>query len=353
MRPPAIRQHPLPAWGKVREPGHAVAAAPPPGGAGVPQPTPASIKLTDPDMPSPKPPRTALEWLAWAWTAAWLYLRQNPGWAVSAGIHLLAALVIVGIHVGVIEQPPILGLEVRQAGDDEFGPLDQIGEAAPLRIAQNEQAEDHFGFSGDLLAETSNNAQADQFTAGSAGGEEEDQGNDGSAEAGFHVAFFGAQAKGQKFVYIVDMSGSMIGDRFRRAVTELTRSISKLSPDQSFYVFFFNDRTYPLLYPRNVKGLQKATKTNITRANRWISSRSPSGTTNPLFALEQALALKPDAIFLLTDGELDNPAEAREILRKKNKSNTTLHTIAFESEEGARTLEALAKENNGTFRFVK
>jgi hypothetical protein len=285
--------------------------------------------------------------------AAWLYLRQNPGWMFSVGVHLAAALLILGIRIGLVEQPPILGLEARNDAADLYGPFDQIGDSAPLTIARNELSENFVGLVGDLVAETANDAQADQFIDRSGAAPDNESGNDGSAEAGFNVAFFGAQAQGKKFVYIVDMSGSMTGERFRRAVTELTRSISKLNAEQSFYVFFFNDRTYPLLYPRAAKGLQKATKSNITRANRWINSRSPAGTTNPLHALEQALALKPDAIFLLTDGELDNPAEAREILRKRNKSNITLHAIAFESEEGARTLEALAKENNGTFRFVK
>jgi hypothetical protein len=30
-----------------------------------------------------------------------------------------------------------------------------------------------------------------------------------------------------------------------------------------------------------------------------------------------------------------------------------IHTIAFENEEASVTLEAIAKENKGTFRFVK
>jgi dTDP-4-dehydrorhamnose reductase len=62
--------------------------------------------------------------------------------------------------------------------------------------------------------------------------------------------------------------------------------------------------------------------------------------------------MTPDVIFLLTDGEVEDPASLRELIRKNN-SATTIHTIAFENEEGAATLEAIAQENRGTFRFVR
>ena len=68
--------------------------------------------------------------------------------------------------------------------------------------------------------------------------------------------------------------------------------------------------------------------------------------------------MKPEVIFLLTDGELDNGVDdiskdVRQMLVEKNRSHVVIHTIAFESDEGTATLEAIARENNGTFRFVR
>src|SRR5215510_10845264 len=99
----------------------------------------------------------------------------------------------------------------------------------------------------------------------------------------------------------------MYGERFRRAKTELVRSINKLTPEQRFYVFFFNDRTFPLFFPKPAKGMQAASKTNLQRASAWIRQREPESTTNPNLALQQALEMRPEVIFLLTDGELDDP----------------------------------------------
>jgi len=170
---------------------------------------------------------------------------------------------------------------------------------------------------------------------------------------GIGAGFFGTKGAGKSFIYIVDMSGSMYGDRFTRAKAELVKSIKRLNPEQKFYVFFFNDRTFPLFEPRPAKGMVPATKANVERASRWIGLRRAESTTNPNYALQQALEMKPEVIFLLTDGELDEPEAVRQMIRKNNKSNVVIHTIAFENPEGGLTLEAIAKENNGVYRFVK
>ena len=125
--------------------------------------------------------------------------------------------------------------------------------------------------------------------------------------------------------------------------TSSSRSVNKLSPEQKFYVYFFNDRTFPLYDPKPAKGMQVANKTNKQRASAWIRAREPESTTNPNMALQQALEMKPEVIFLLTDGELDDPLEVRQMIKKFNKSNVVIHTIAFENEEGAMTLEAIAR----------
>jgi uncharacterized protein with von Willebrand factor type A (vWA) domain len=184
----------------------------------------------------------------------------------------------------------------------------------------------------------------------------EGSGGEGSGSGrgpGLGAGFFGAKGAGKTFVYVVDMSGSMEGERFRRALAELIRSINKLSAEQSFYVIFFNDKMFPMFDPQPAKGLIPATTANKSRATRWIRNRKPSSTTDPKAALEKALGMKPQVIFLLTDGELDDPAEVRHMIRRENKTNVVIHTIAFENEEGATTLETIATENNGTFLFVR
>ena len=58
-------------------------------------------------------------------------------------------------------------------------------------------------------------------------------------------------------------------------------------------------------------------------------------------------------MFFLTDGELPDAGDVQDMLRRRNKDRVVIHTIAFENSDGEATLQAIAKENGGTYRFVK
>jgi hypothetical protein len=281
--------------------------------------------------------------LAWAISFLWL----------SVGLHTLV-LSCLAIFVAQADRDSTrLGLEAVLADEEGDEGFDKILDGPAVEVAQDTSAIDS---QAAWVPEQSANATAalalgDLDRLGSGSGAREGEGGGGGVE--LKAGFFGSQSEGRSIVYVVDMSGSMRGRRFDRARSELVRSIAKLSAEQSFYVFFFNDRAYPLFDPLPAKGLLPATTGNKSRASRWIRAREPFSKTNPTLALQWALEMKPQVIYLLTDGELDYPDVVRRVIRDGNKSQTQIHTIAFENEEGARTLEAIAKENNGTFRFVR
>ena len=60
--------------------------------------------------------------------------------------------------------------------------------------------------------------------------------------------------------------------------------------------------------------------------------------------------MKPDMIYLLTDGEI--PAETRGFLKERNRNKIIIHTIAFQSLDGHTVLKQIAEDHRGTFRFV-
>lgn len=287
----------------------------------------------------------------------WALLLANPGWMLSVAFHSQLVGCLAFFVVRAERDAQRLGLEAafsNRLGEESF---ENVLGGSAVQIV--ESAGGSTGAQADLLAQQAANSAAAQamrdhlagMGTGSGGGPGDGQGS--GRGPGLSGAFFGTQTEGRTFVYVIDMSGSMAGRRFDRAKSEIVRSITKLKPEQSFYVYFFNDRTIPLFEPHPAKGMLPATAANKMRARRWIMMRSPSSTTNPTFAMQMALEMKPDVIFLLTDGELDSPDLVRNLIRENNKSNTQVHTIAFENEDGARTLEAIANENNGTFRFEK
>lgn len=296
----------------------------------------------------------------WVWLVIKLLCRQHSDYLLSAGIHAAVLLGVAGIALNGSSQIGGVGIEsalIDGVGDQGFDNVmgDNIpsGGGTPFESSATLAAE--------MAQQASQLSELSEFAQGMAGSGRGDGGSGGGSGGGTGVGqgpgigagFFGTKGAGKSFIYVVDMSGSMYGDRFNRAKSELSKSISKLNPEQKFYVFFFNDRTFPLFDPKPAKGMIPGTKANKERASRWIGLRRAESTTNPNYALQQALEMRPEVIFLLTDGELDDPDAVRSMIRKYNKSKVVIHTIAFENEDGGLTLEDIAKENNGIYRFVK
>lgn len=161
--------------------------------------------------------------------------------------------------------------------------------------------------------------------------------------------FFGVEAKGKSFVFVVDTSGSMMqNDRYLRCRTELLRSIGALKYQQKYYVVFFNHTTFPM--PEHK--LVEARPAQITKTQEWCKLAIPAGGTDPWDGLAQALHLKPDAIYLLTDGDF-NPAVVERLAHAQPQTKKIpIHTICFESLSGAPVMEAIAKQTNGSYLYV-
>ena len=86
--------------------------------------------------------------------------------------------------------------------------------------------------------------------------------------------FFGIVAKGNKFVYVVDCSGSMTGLPFTRAKQEVIRSISSLSKDQAYSIIFFATESYPMYSPSIINHMEKPTPDALQRTENWLDSFS-------------------------------------------------------------------------------
>ena len=173
----------------------------------------------------------------------------------------------------------------------------------------------------------------------------------GSGKGGKAAEFFGIGGYGQKFVYVVDCSGSMRENgKFERAMYELLQSIEQLGSDQEYFVIFYNHRSYPM----NEPGLVRATEKQFEKTRNWISYVQPQGGTVPQPALLAALSMKPDAIFFLSDGLFD-PGTGREVrIRNRGKvRQIPIHTIAFVNREAEGLMRTIARNSGGKYRFVQ
>ncbi len=175
------------------------------------------------------------------------------------------------------------------------------------------------------------------------------------------IQFCGVEGGGNHFVYLVDSSGSM-GAGFDSARRELLESIEFLKPDQRFYVIFFDANpdfmrlaSSTVDEPRSVE----ATPQSKLALKRWAMQIKQDRGKNPYEVLEFALTLKPDVIFLLSDGEF--PQRIEELLQQKNRTNNLfgddgpmciVHTIGYHSEEGETRMRRIAEKNGGQYRYV-
>jgi hypothetical protein len=178
------------------------------------------------------------------------------------------------------------------------------------------------------------------------------------------ASFFGTAAEGDRFVYLVDNSPSMnigrgrgAGDvsRLVRALGELKSSIERLSPDQSFYVILFNGQARRM-FDENAKAPQPlpATPYNKRRLEKWLASVGTGDATDPRPALQLGLAMRPNAVFLLSDGVFNvKEAALAEFIDRHNVAGTPIHTIAYEDERSCQTMERIAYLTGGEYRFVE
>jgi hypothetical protein len=166
-----------------------------------------------------------------------------------------------------------------------------------------------------------------------------------------YALFYGTEARGTRFVYVVDCSQSMTGARFDKACSELLSSILTLGKKQSFYVVFFNTEEFPQFYPVIDNFLSAASTASFDKLSAWMRNVRPMGGTNPAPALKRALQLEPDAIFLLSDGEFDL-RPSMQVIHNFNRSRAVIHTVALGSPAGRPMLEAIAAATGGTYRFV-
>ena len=102
----------------------------------------------------------------------------------------------------------------------------------------------------------------------------------------------------RRIAFVVDASGSMIGI-LPTVVRELDRSIANLSQRQSFAVVFFQGDRAVAVPPGD--RLVSATTEHRERTMQWIEEVIiPAGRSSPLEALEHAVGLGAEVVYLLS-----------------------------------------------------
>jgi len=174
----------------------------------------------------------------------------------------------------------------------------------------------------------------------------------GANVGGGGASFFGVEARGSRFAYIVDISGSMADERLTALQRELTRSVDGLLEHSSFSIVFYSSSARIL---GGRMRWMRANQRHKTFADREIRAVSAGGGTNPTKAFEIVFGMRPrpDAIYFMTDGEF--PKSVAAVVAQLNESGgapTPVHCISFVDRISERLLRSIAEQSGGTYTHI-
>jgi hypothetical protein len=162
--------------------------------------------------------------------------------------------------------------------------------------------------------------------------------------------YFGIPVTGRKVAFVCDVSASM---RYKLDISydQLTRAVKAMPSTSLFDVIFFNEHVWP--WRGRLSHADPVTKELLIRHLPTIEVKNY---TNLFDAIETALGLDVDEIFVISDGEPNRgrkqfPDEILAELRRINTKGTRIHTISVvrtvDGDEHPAILRLIAEENHG------
>ncbi len=294
-------------------------------------------------------------------TGVRLKLRSETivGPMISVALHMLFLLIAA---VLIIKPPIFLGepgtsTEIKFAihtGDDTSTPADRgLNATDPLLTSLEKLISDPVidTFTADVPV--SDSAMTEPGKLQMLGGAGDDVNPSESLGGGGGTSFFGVAGRGRRFMYIVDVSGSMNSEnRFVILRRNLKSSISGLPEHASFFVSAYNNKAIPMNARQTWKRASKSEKLSF---NAWINNIDPDHGTNPLPSFEFALDKikpRPDIIYFMTDGEnIQGLSEAISELNNRGRK-VKIHCIAFGNSGSEEMMRRIARDSGGKYRFV-
>lgn len=292
--------------------------------------------------------------------------RETPGAAVSAVIHLLVLLLLGLMSLPLPEfdqlSIPILVQEV----DAEEPAVEPIAEIVPQEETEAEDTEvvealtqvsETMDISSlndapapGLRTELSDFSKMHTMSLDALVGSSAKKGTGLGAGGMGKVKFFGQSTAGQRFVFVIDNSNSMHKGKFETALHELELAVGQMTPNQLFYVVFFSDTAYPLFHPQSAETFVPATPGNKDKLHEWLYHVEMCLHTNALKAVQKAISLNPDVIYLLGDGAFTD--KTGEFLMGL-PGGPQIHVCGMEvKDKDAAGFKAISDKFQGTYKDV-
>lgn len=160
-----------------------------------------------------------------------------------------------------------------------------------------------------------------------------------------------AQISAKEIVFVIDQTGSQMGQPLAKAKETMRHAIANLNPGDTFQLIGFNTGVYPC-FDRPVNG----TAENIRRATEWMETLQAAGGTDILKAAAYALKLpddphRPRIICFMTDGYVGNDMEILDYIRN-NRGRARMFPFGIGGSVNRFLIEGMAREGRGAAEIV-
>ena len=174
----------------------------------------------------------------------------------------------------------------------------------------------------------------------------------------------GSQTQGRPgvdLVFIIDISGSMMGPKLELVKKTIEFTVSKLSPSDRVSLVTFNNSTNRLC------PLLSMTDRNKSLILKLVNQINAFGGTEIIEGLNLGLKVMSDrrivnsvsSIILLSDGKDNNshsalPRAKESLIKSVHEidSGFSIHTFGYGGDHDAQLMNAIAEEKNGGFYFI-
>lgn len=248
--------------------------------------------------------------------------------------------------------------------DGDRGDSSESDESAETAAVETPEAQDRSNEADKELSRIGVNASSDTpmvtIHGGSSGlevGRVIGSGPGAGGGTGQTVGFGELKGRGRRFVYVLDRSESMRWPNdlpIRYALAEAKASVNSLDPKKGalkFQLIYYNHEARAFGNGR----LMDVSAANSRAVSLFLDSIPADGGTDPLTALEKAIALKPDVIFFLTDADEEIPPMVLARIRQARLSAQVdqIHVMEFGRPDAKRlhSFRRLAEQNNGLYIF--
>ncbi|XP_076104568.1 von Willebrand factor A domain-containing protein 5A-like isoform X1 [Mytilus galloprovincialis] len=157
----------------------------------------------------------------------------------------------------------------------------------------------------------------------------------------------------REFIFVIDRSGSMHGDRMAKSKETLLLLLKSLPMDCLFNVVSFGSN-HTFLFKKSEEYNERTLNDALAIQRRLDANMGGTEILRPLTQIYQQKAKKeyPRQIFLLTDGEVQNTNEVISLV-KQNAANTRVFTFGIGEGVSTSLIKGVANASNGKATFIR